>query len=147
MDGAAERKIEAARLEAELAEVCGVLNAATGRLVSLIAQVLATESWQGWGIRSASHWVAWKCGVSPARARGLVLMARRLGELPEMKAALEAGELCEDQVAVVCRHTPAAVDAEVATGRPAPGASPPAQAAKSVKAAAAAAAGALTSAP
>lgn len=39
------------------------------------------------------------------------------------------------------------VDVEAATGRPVPGASPPAQAARSVKAAAAAAAGALTSAP
>jgi len=42
--------------------------------------------------------VAWKCGVSPARARRLVLLARRLGELPETRSALEAGELCEDQV-------------------------------------------------
>lgn len=91
------------------------MNAATGRLVDLIARVLETESWQGWGIRSASQWVAWKCGVSPARARTLVLMARRLGELPETRAALEAGELCEDQVAVVCRRAPAAVDRDAAT--------------------------------
>lgn len=41
-------------------------------------------------------------------------MARRLGELPETRAALDAGELCEDQVAVVCRHAPASVDAEAA---------------------------------
>jgi hypothetical protein len=66
----AEREAEAARLEAEMAEVCGVLNAATGRLVGLIARVLETEAWQGWGIRSAEHWVAWKCGVSPRRAHG-----------------------------------------------------------------------------
>jgi hypothetical protein len=59
--------------------------------------------------------VAWKCGVSPSRARTLVLMARRLGELPVTRAAIEAGELCEDQVAVICRHVPAAHDAEAAT--------------------------------
>jgi len=35
-------KQEAARLEAEMAQVCGVINAATGRLVDLIAKVLAT---------------------------------------------------------------------------------------------------------
>ncbi|MDQ4068890.1 MAG: HNH endonuclease [Actinomycetota bacterium] len=114
MNDPAEKEARAAELEAEIAQVCGVLNAATGRLVDLIAGVLETESWQGCGIRSASHWVAWKCGVSPARARSLVLMARRLGELPETRAALEAGELCEDQVAVVCRHAPASVDAEAA---------------------------------
>ena len=42
-----DREAEAARLEAEMAEVCGVLNAATARLVALIARVLATEARQG----------------------------------------------------------------------------------------------------
>jgi hypothetical protein len=105
----------AAGLEAEIAHVCGVINAATAHLVHLIAQVLKTEAWHGAGIRSASQWVAWKCGVSPARACKLVLMARRLAELPETKAAFDNGELCEDQVAVVCQHAPASVDAEAAT--------------------------------
>lgn len=108
------RQVEAARLEADIAEVCGVINAATGRLVDLIASVLATESWAGWGIRSAEHWVAWKCAVSRGRARSLVAMARRLGDLPETRAALVAGELSEDQVKVVCRHTPVANDSAVA---------------------------------
>jgi hypothetical protein len=110
-----QEEAQASRLEDEIAEVCGLLNAATGRLVELIAKVLATEAWQGWGIRSAEQWVAWKCGVSPARARTLVAMARRLGELPETKAAFEAGELSEDQAAAVCRLAPAHVDGEVAT--------------------------------
>jgi len=114
VEDVAEREAEAARLEAEMAEVCGVLNAATGRLVGLIGRVLETEAWQGWGIRSAQHWVAWKCGVSPRRAHVLVAMARRLGELPRTRVALEAGELSEDQAAVVCRHAPASIDAEAA---------------------------------
>ena len=70
----AEREAEAARLEAEMAEVCGVLNAATGRLVGLIARVLETGAWEGHGIRSAEHWVAWRSGVSRGRARTLVAM-------------------------------------------------------------------------
>jgi hypothetical protein len=75
---AESREDEAATLEAEIAEQCGILNVATGRLVSLIGQVLATESYAGAGIRSAEQWVAWKCGVSLGRARSLVAMARRL---------------------------------------------------------------------
>ncbi len=55
----------AAELELEIAEVCGVMNAATSRLVGLIARVLETESWQGWGIRSASH-----CGLEVRRVAG-----------------------------------------------------------------------------
>ncbi len=98
----------------EIAEVCGLLNATAGRLVGLIAKVLETGAWEGAGIRSAQQWVAWKCGVSPERARRLVAMARRLAELPDTKAAMEAGELCEDQVAVICRHAPAGIDGQAA---------------------------------
>ena len=104
----------AAEIEAEIAEVCGLLNATAGRLVGLIAKVLETGAWEGAGIRSAQQWVAWKCGVSPERARRLVAMARRLAELPDTKAAMEAGELCEDQVAVICRHAPAGIDGQAA---------------------------------
>ncbi len=104
----------AAEIEAEIAEVCGLLNATAGRLVGLIGRVLETGAWEGAGIRSAQQWVAWKCGVSPERARRLVAMARRLAELPDTKAAMEAGELCEDQVAVICRHAPAGIDGQAA---------------------------------
>lgn len=51
----AENEDEAAELELEIARVCGLLNAATGRLVRLISQTLKTGSWQGAGIRSASQ--------------------------------------------------------------------------------------------
>ncbi len=61
--GIEEREAEAARLEAEMAQVCGVLNAGTGRLVGLIGAVLKTGAWQGHGIRSPEQWVAWRCGV------------------------------------------------------------------------------------
>ena len=114
-DAATEvREVEAARLEGEIAEVCGVLNAATGRLVELIAKVLATDAWTGAGIRSAEHWVAWQCGVSASRARELVALARRMPELPETLAALRAGELSQDQATVVCRYGSAHNDGELA---------------------------------
>ena len=43
----AEREAEAERLEAEMAKVCGALNAGMGRLVGLIARVLDTNAWCG----------------------------------------------------------------------------------------------------
>lgn len=110
-----ERESDCEAIEAEIAEVCGVLNAAAGRLVILIARALATDAWEGTGIHSPEQWVAWKCGVSRGRARRMVAMARRVAELPETVSALQAGELSEDQAAVVCRHAPAYADAEVAT--------------------------------
>ena len=53
MDERAGSEAVANELMGEIAEVCGVLNAATGRLVRLIARVLETGSWQCSGIRSA----------------------------------------------------------------------------------------------
>ena len=44
-------------LEGEIAEVCGVVNAATGRLVDLIAKVSESGGWAGYGISSLEHWV------------------------------------------------------------------------------------------
>ena len=80
-----ERQAEADVIEAEMAQVCGVLNASTGRLVALVAQALDSGAYQQAGIHSPEQWVGWKCGVSRGRARRLVAMARRLGELPATK--------------------------------------------------------------
>ena len=94
MEGPAERAEygpESQRLEAAMAVECGVANAAAGRLVALIAELLAGGSWQISGIHSPEQWVAWKCGVSPHRAHTLVATARRLGDLPATRSALEAG--------------------------------------------------------
>jgi hypothetical protein len=111
---AAEKEREAKRLETEIAEACGVLNAAAARLAALLAEILETEVWHVTGVHSAEQRVAWQCGVSPVRARALVRTARGLTELPETREAFVAGELSEDQVAVITRHAPAGIDAEVA---------------------------------
>jgi hypothetical protein len=42
-------------------------------------------------------------------------MARRLPDLPVTRSALEAGELSDEQAAVICRHAPTAIDDEAAT--------------------------------
>ena len=109
-----DRDSESSDLEMEIARTCGVLNAATAHLVDLLARVLELGSWQVSGIHNPAQWVAWQCGVSPSRARSLLAMARRRAELPVTNAAFEASELCEDQVAVITRHAPAGVDAQVA---------------------------------
>ena len=98
----------------EVAGVCGIINAAHGRLVELIHKVVAEDLWSGHGIHSPEHWVAWRCGVSAGRARQLVAVARRLDELPEHRAMLDAGTITVDQAAVVARYVPADKDTEVA---------------------------------
>ncbi len=103
---------EADRLEAEIAEVCGVVNAAQARLVDLVASVIETGAWDVCGIRSVEHWLCWKCGVSAGRARSLVAVASRVKELPATRAAFGSGELSIDQVGVIARHVPAHVESQ-----------------------------------
>src|SRR3954469_18410790 len=110
-DGA---QVEAERLEAELAVVCGALNQVSARLVALTARAIESEGWAGAGIRSVEHWLVLPAGLSPGRARQVVLMARRVGVLPVVMGQFAAGRLSVDQVAVVARHAPAQVEASVA---------------------------------
>jgi hypothetical protein len=101
------------RLEEELAEACGQLNAATARVVSLLGRALASGVWGQSGIHSPAHWAAWQCGLAPGRARRFIAMARRLEELPVTRAAFAAGELFGDQVGPICRRAPTHTDAEM----------------------------------
>ena len=101
-------------LEAELAVVCGGLNQLSARLVRLVAAALGSEAWAGAGIRSPEHWLVLRAGLSPGRARQVVVMARRVRDLPVVMGAFEAGSLSVDQVAVVARHAPCHVEASVA---------------------------------
>jgi hypothetical protein len=109
--GVGERR--ASESEARIAVVCGELNAAHARLVDLVAEVIDSRSWEGQGLRSVEHWVAWQTGLSPARASQVAAIARRRGELPETMTAFANGELAVDQVAAVVTRTPGWADAEM----------------------------------
>ena len=104
--------------EADPVAVMGTLNAAAAQLVLTIRMLLDTYGWNGWGIQSPEHWVTWKAAVAPARAKGLVRIARRLHELPACWALFEQGRVTEDAMARVARRVPAEMDAEVAEKLP-----------------------------
>jgi hypothetical protein len=91
------------RLERELTELGGHINAATARWLALVGEFDRREAWAEWGCRSCSHWLSYRCGVSPAAAREQVRVARRIAELPHLRAAFERGELCYSQVRAVTR--------------------------------------------
>jgi hypothetical protein len=104
--------------EGEALAVMGVVNAGVARLVAAIGDLLTVDGWVGAGIRSPEHWVCWKAGISAGRARGLVRIARRAGELPACFALFRAGRLTEDSMVRIARHVPAARDTEVAALAP-----------------------------
>lgn len=100
-------------VEDELAQVAGVTNASYGRLVEILGEALDDNLWQGWGIHSPGHWLAWKTGITQGRAHQLVRIARRRSELPCAVGALVAGELSVDQAHEIALHVPAAFDRSV----------------------------------
>jgi hypothetical protein len=108
--------ITAAQVDAEeeLASLCGVLNASYARLVAIVAAALVDQSWAIAGVRSPEHWLTMRAGLSPFRAKAIVAVARRHGELPTVMSAFADGQLSIDQVMVVARFAPAHVEASVA---------------------------------
>ena len=92
-----------------MAEACGMLHASTALLVRLIGRVLKTEAWQGFGVRSAEQWVAWKCGVSPGRARRFRDELSRAGEAGPGPGASPADVSWADAFVAVAEKSLAAV--------------------------------------
>jgi Domain of unknown function (DUF222)/HNH endonuclease len=90
-------------LEREITELGGHINAATAGWLALVGEFDRREAWAEWGCRSCTHWLSYRCGVSPAAAREQVRVARRIAELPHLRAAFARGELCYSQVRAATR--------------------------------------------
>jgi len=101
-------------VQAEMARLAGIINAAEARLTAIAAEAIEDGLWMQAGVMSPQHWAAWQLGLSPARAAQLVAIANRRDEVPATMAKFDAGLLSVDQVAAVVRLAPAARDAEVA---------------------------------
>jgi hypothetical protein len=102
------------RCEAAAVAAMTSMNLAAVALVRMIAELLETDGWHGWGINSPEHWVCWKANVSKHRAQGLVQIARRRTELPKCWALFEDGRLTEDSMVRIAKRVPASRDGEVA---------------------------------
>ena len=94
----------AGRLEVlleELAELAGQRNAIDARIVQVVAEIERDQLCGITGARSVPALVAWKLGVSPASARTIATVARRVEEFPVCAQAMAEGRLSLDQVGVI----------------------------------------------
>lgn len=91
------------RLEREIGELAAHIHAATCRWLALVAEFDRREGWADWGCKSCAQWVSWQCAVAPSAAREHVRVARRLAELPLVRAAFGRGELSYSQVRAISR--------------------------------------------
>jgi Domain of unknown function (DUF222)/HNH endonuclease len=90
-------------LEREITELAAHINAATCSWLLLVGEFDRREGWSEWDCRSCSHWLSYRCGLSPAAGREQVRVARTLAGLPAIRAAFGAGELCYSQVRALTR--------------------------------------------
>ena len=93
-------------IEDRLAVIVGQLNALHAELVDLVAEARDTDAWSGLGIRSLTHWLTWKAGVTNERASALVRLAAAKSTHPELSTLFADGRLTVDQAAVAVKVEP-----------------------------------------
>jgi hypothetical protein len=91
------------RLADEITELACHIHAATCRWLGLVAEFDTRGGWGEWGCRSCSHWLSWRCSISPVAAREHVRVAHRLEELPLIRGAFAEGRLSYSQVRALTR--------------------------------------------
>jgi len=111
------RVAELDRLGDEIAELSAHLEAAMARLLALIREFDARGGWNT-GFRSCAAWLSWRVGLDLGAARERVRVARALGTLPALAAALAGGELSYAKVRALTRvATPETEARLLAVGR------------------------------
>jgi hypothetical protein len=79
------------------------IDAGTHRLLTCIRQFDGSEEWHHQGAQTCAHWLSWRIGLDPATAREKVRVARALGRLPVLDAALAAGRISYAKVRAITR--------------------------------------------
>lgn len=103
VDAEALAALPTERLEAEMQSLAGHLAAATCAFLSMVAEFDRRDGAAGWECLSTAHWLNWRCGVGMCAAREQVRVARRLGELPLVRAEFAGGRLSYSKVRAITR--------------------------------------------
>ncbi len=90
-------------LEREITDLCAQINAASYRLLQLVAELDDESPWGAWGLVSCAHWLNWRCGIGMNAAREKVRVAHALKQLPQISASFATGELSFSKVRAVTR--------------------------------------------
>ena len=100
-------------LEREITDLCAQINAASYRLLQLIAELDDTGPWGTWGLQSCAHWLNWRCGIGMNAAREKVRVAHALKSLPEISSAFASGRLSFSKVRALTRIADGTNEAEL----------------------------------
>ena len=93
--------------------LAGHLAAATCSFLMMVGEYDRRRSWESWECLSCAHWLNWRCGVGMTAAREQVRVARRLQELPLVRATFARGELSYSKVRAITRVAHPAIEAKL----------------------------------
>jgi hypothetical protein len=98
---------ELEELGERIAELAAQISAATYELLAMLRDFDERGGWNS-GFHSCAHWLCWRVGLDPGAAREKVRVARALGALPLLSAAMRSGEISYSKVRALTRiATPA----------------------------------------
>jgi hypothetical protein len=100
-------------LEREITDLCAQINAASYRLLQLIAELDDEAPWGAWGLTSCAHWLNWRCGIGMNAAREKIRVAHALKSLPAISSAFASGQLSFSKVRALTRIADGANEAEL----------------------------------
>jgi hypothetical protein len=95
-----------------IAELAAQISAATYELLVMLRDFDQQAGWSC-GFRSCAHWLVWRVGLDLGAAREKVRVARALGELPLISAALRRGEISYSKVRALTRIATPAIEADL----------------------------------
>jgi hypothetical protein len=91
------------RLEAEITELWGHLNAATYRFLKLVAEFDKRRGWALHGLANCAQWLNWQCGIGAVAAREKVRVANALEGLPKIADSFRRGVISYSKVRAMTR--------------------------------------------
>ena len=91
------------RLEAEITELWGHINAATYRFLALVAAYDRQQGWALHGLAGCAQWLSWQCGIGAVAAREKVRVARSLEGLPKIADSFRRGVISYSKVRAMTR--------------------------------------------
>jgi hypothetical protein len=103
---------ELEELGERIAELAAQISAATYELLAMLHDFDARGGWNT-GFRSCAHWLCWRVGLDPGAAREKVRVARALGALPLLSAAMRRGEISYSKVRALTRIATPAIEEEL----------------------------------
>lgn len=90
-------------LESEIATLYSRISAETCRWLLLVAEFDRREAYRAWGCHTCALWLTWHCGIAVRAAQDQVRVARRLLELPLIRAEFAQGRLSYSKVRALTR--------------------------------------------